>query len=92
MAFYFTSTPVEGGNKRLKWGDKSVIYGEWDTNGYGGNIDTNLRVCEGMILTNSGGALVPTAAVVTSALPTEGDSITIATSLNTNGIWFAYGR
>lgn len=86
-----TVTPSRTGNIPNHIGDRKATVGTWTTELTGGVINTGLEVCEAMVLTPSGNTLVTAPPSVVSALPTNGDSITILSPQATNGIYIAYG-
>lgn len=75
------------GNKRFHWG--TFTNGASDS---GGNIDTGLKVCEGIVLQHTGVAAVSSAPAVNETLPVDGSAVTVVTTTAADGIWFAWGR
>lgn len=75
------------------FGSKSVTWGTFvNTAGStGGDIDTGLKSCEFIYLQYSGTAVVTEAPVVNETLPITGNAITIVTTANADGYWFAIG-
>ena len=86
----FTSTISSGGavigNKRARWGTFASTAS--DT---GGNIDTGLRIVEFIFLQQTGSAVTADAPVVNETLPVAGSAVTIVTTADATGNWFAIG-
>lgn len=57
----------------------------------GGNIDTGLTRCDGILLQHGAAAVVASAPVVNETLPVAGGAVTIVTVANTSGYWHAWG-
>lgn len=74
------------GNKKYAMGTFTNASG--DT---GGNIETGLTVCEFMSLQSTGTAVIANAPVINEAFPAAGNAVTIVTTDNEDGIWFALG-
>ena len=58
----------------------------------GGDIDTGLRNCEGMLLQHSGAAVTADAPAVNGTLPVAGKAVTIVTTADADGYWIAIGH
>ncbi len=89
MAFASTITRIEQNHI----GDRVVTHGTY-TNGsgdVGGDIDTGLAQCEFICLQPIGSAVIVAAPVVNETLPVDGSAVTVVTSDNEDGNWFAYG-
>jgi hypothetical protein len=57
----------------------------------GGNIDTELAVCMSIYLQYSGTAVVADNPVVNETLPIAGSAVTIVTTADADGYWYAIG-
>jgi hypothetical protein len=88
MAFEsaITQRPIAVGNRRWAWG--TYTNGSGDT---GGNIDTGLRMCENLFLQPCGSAVIATAPVINEDFPVDGSAVTVVTSDDEDGIWWAIG-
>jgi hypothetical protein len=74
------------------FGNKRIHMGTYDCSSVGGgNIDTGLRQCEHVQLTQQGSAVTSTAPAVNATLPAAGSSITIVTASSAAGFWMAIG-
>lgn len=85
----FTATKVGEsvwGNKRVTWGTLLS-----DSGSTGGDINTGLHVCEGMFLTAKGSSVVADALTVNETFPVAGSAVTIVTTANAAGYWYAFG-
>ncbi|MEW6295958.1 MAG: hypothetical protein AB1467_06785 [Candidatus Diapherotrites archaeon] len=87
MAFAYT---VSGrsvyGNKRIAWG--TFTNGLADT---GGDIVTGLKIVEFISLQLKGIAVDANAPVVNETLPLSGGNVTIVTTADADGYWWAFG-
>ncbi len=79
--------------KRSVFGDLKVVIGTFaNTDGdSGGAISTELRKVFFFQIQNNGAAAGNASAVNETAMPTDGDSVTIATTANISGTWIAIG-
>lgn len=75
------------------FGNKSISHGTFTNAGgsTGGNIDTGLRTCEFIHLQHSGAAAVASAPSVNETLPVAGSAVTIVTTADADGYWWAWG-
>ena len=87
MAFSSTITqrPIAIGNRRMSFGTYNCA------SVAGGNIDTGLRSCEQIHLTQVSSAVTSTAPVVNETLPVAGSAVTIVTASSGAGNWMAWG-
>ena len=85
----FASTVKE----KVSLGNKWLAYGTFTCNGgtAGGDIDTGLKKVEGMWFTGSGASALATFVSVNETLPCAGNAVTIVTSTNDTGTWYAIG-
>lgn len=85
----FTSTITRKGIM----GDKKYAYGTFTSAGgsTGGDIETGMYGIDFIQLQQKGSAVVADAPVVNETLPSGGD-VTIVTTANAVGYWFAYGK
>ncbi len=86
----FTSTITE----RTVFGNKMVTYGTYTNSvgsGTGGDIDTGLIQCEGLIIIPKHSAVAGNAPVVNETFPVARSAVTIVTDAVMNGYWFAWG-
>ncbi len=90
----FTAVPFEEIPNRI--GDRKVVVGKYtsESASTGGIINTHLRVCENLMLQQTGTAAGTVFPVVSSAtaFPIEGGAIKIITQANEVGFYKAYGR
>jgi len=80
--------------KRMIVGDSVVAYGTY-TNGVsdtGGDINTQMDVCDYIKLSDSGSSAVAACAVANETFPCAGHAVTIVTAANQDGQWYAVGR
>jgi len=75
---------------RTVFGNKRVHYGTYG-NSTGGDIDTGLRSCENIQLTNKGSAVDTGWAAVNESLPCAGSAVTIVHDSGSTGYWMAIG-
>jgi hypothetical protein len=75
------------------WGSKAIVYGTYVSDGgsTGGDIDTGLHRCEFIKLTPKGSSVVASHPVVDETLPVAGSAVTIKTTANESGYWYALG-
>jgi hypothetical protein len=73
-------------------GNKRVHFGTWTTDTTGGNIDTGLGVCEGIVLQTTGSAVSADQCTVNETLPIAGSAITIVVTSGADGNWIAWGH
>ncbi|MCG7853278.1 MAG: hypothetical protein MIO92_12220 [Methanosarcinaceae archaeon] len=74
------------------FGNKRVHRGTFDcSSATGGDIDTGLRLCEGIDLTLMGSAVATNAPAVNETLPVAGSAVTIVTDAGQKGYWMAMG-
>jgi len=59
--------------------------------GTGGDIDTGLKSCEKLTLQHTGSAVVASAPSVNETFPCDGSAVTIVTTADKSGVWFAEG-
>jgi len=87
MAFSSTISqrPITMGNRRVSFGTYSCASVAT------GNIDTGLRQCEHISLTQVSSAVTSTAPVVDETLPCAGSAVTIVTASSGAGNWVAWG-
>lgn len=87
MAFAYTKTQeTVFGNKKVIWG--TFTNGGSDT---GGDIETGLTNCDGLIIQQTGSAVTTGAPVVNETFPVAGGSITVVTDADADGVWYAWG-
>jgi len=89
MAFAMAITSrVDGG-----YGAEAFVYGTYTSTGgsTGGEVVTGLLSCKGLHLQPKGSAVISTQSVVNETFPVNGGSITIVTSADEVGQWFANG-
>lgn len=80
---------------RMFWGSQRVHWGSFTNGGAdtGGDIDTGLYLCEGIVLVFKSGAAMAAAPVVNedfSSGPLDGSAITIVTEAGADGYWLAF--
>ena len=75
------------GNKRVHFGTFTQVAGET-----GGNIDTQLNVCEAIFFTPVSASAIATPVSVNETLPIAGSAITIVTTDGDAGNWVAFGN
>jgi hypothetical protein len=86
-AFAYTITgTADFDSKKVSWGTFTPSGGST-----GGDIDTLLATCEGMELQYTGASAATDAASITEDFPCAGSAITIVTTADTAGLWFAWG-
>ena len=86
-AFTYTiSGTADFDNKKVSWGTFTPSGGST-----GGDIDTLLSVCEGMELQYTGSSAATDEASDHEEFPIAGSAITIVTTADTAGLWFAWG-
>ena len=87
MAFAYTI------DEYSNWGNKRVAKGTYTNTGAttGGDINTGLEQCEGMLLQPTGDAVIASAPVVNETFPYAGNAITIVNTALEVGIWLAWG-
>ena len=73
-------------------GNKRVHFGTWTTDTTGGDIDTGLGSCEGIILQTSGAAVSADQGAINETLPAPGSAITIVVTSGADGYWIAWGQ
>ncbi len=73
------------------WGSKRVNWGTWTTDTTGGDIDTGLDMCEGIVLQHTGSAVVADDPAINETLPVAGSAITIVVTSGKGGNWRAWG-
>ncbi len=73
-------------------GNKRIHFGIWTTDTTGGNIDTGLGICEGMVLQTSGASASAAQCAVNETLPVAGSAITIVVTSGADGYWIAWGH
>ena len=73
-------------------GNKRVHFGTWTTDTTGGDVDTGLGVCEGMVLQTSGAAVSADQGSINETLPADGSEITIVVTSGADGYWIAWGH
>jgi len=78
--------PIAVGNKKQTWGTYTS-----DGGSTGGDVDTGLRVCEGIFLQPKAAAVSASAPVYNETLPCLGNAVTIVTIANEVGTWWAMG-
>lgn len=85
----FTSSisqrPIAVGNRRMSMGAYSCASVAT------GDIDTGLRTCQHISLTQVSSAVTSTAPVVDETLPVAGSAVTIVTASSAAGNWIAWG-
>ena len=87
MAF---SSTVEG---RTVLGDKKKTWGTFNAASVtGGDIDTQLLVCESLMLTHKGSAVEANVGVVNETYPCDGSAVTIVVNTSDTGYWIAIGH
>lgn len=87
----FTSVITE---KNLIFGSKKIVYGTYtsDSGSTGGDIDTGLKSVQSINLQPTGSAVIASAPVINETLPANGSAITIVTTADEVGTWFAIGK
>jgi hypothetical protein len=87
MAFSSTISqrPIAMGNMRVSMGTYSCASVAT------GDIDTGLRECKHIQLTQVASAVTSTAPVVDETLPVAGSAVTIVTASSAAGNWMAWG-
>jgi len=85
----FASTVKE----KVSLGNKWLAYGTFTCDGgtTGGDINTGLKKVEGMWFTGSGESALATLVSVNETLPCAGNAVTIVTTANDTGTWYAIG-
>ena len=80
--------------KRAVMGSYKVAWGTFTSAGgsTGGNIDTGLTLVHSIQLTTSGASAVADSTSVNETLPADGSAITIVSTANATGYWFAVGK
>lgn len=74
------------------FGNMRMTYGTWDGGSEtGGNINTGLHQCVGIILQAGGSSIVADAPTVNESMPCDGSAVTIIVKSDTDGFWFAFG-
>ena len=74
------------------FGNKRVHRGTFNCSSVaGGDINTGLRLCEGIDLTCMGSAVAGNAPAVNETLPVAGSAVTIVTDSGQKGYWMAMG-
>ena len=74
------------------FGNKRVHRGTFDCASVsGGDLDTGLRLCEGLDLTCKGSAVATNAPAINEDLPVAGGAVTIVTDSGQTGYWMAMG-
>ena len=86
IASVITKTGVMGAYK-VAWGTFTVSGGAT-----GGNIDTGLTLVHSMYLQTGGAAVSADQSSINETLPCDGSAVTIVTTANTVGTWFAIGK
>ena len=78
---------------RTVFGNKRILTGTFvnTSNTAGGDITTGFKVCDFLTLqsTNSASAVIHS---VTETFPVDGGVVTVATTADVSGVWFAYGH
>ena len=85
----FTDTKVGSsifGNKAVAWGTYASTNS--DT---GGDIDTGLHKVDAMFFSGSGAAVNADMPAINETLPCTGSAVTIVTTADATGFWFAIG-
>ena len=72
------------------FGNKRIHYGTYGSS-TGGDVDTGLRKCEHMQLTNKGSAVDTGWAAVNESMPCDGSEVTIVHDSGATGYWMAIG-
>jgi hypothetical protein len=87
MAFTYTRTG------KVVFGNKWLAHGTFTNTGgdTGGNIDTGLKKVEGMWFSGSGASVIADATSINETLPCDGSAVTIVTTANATGFWYAFG-
>ena len=70
-------------------GDRTVTYGNYQ-GGTSGEIDTNLEICDHLVLKGTA-SVAGSVAVVNASFPRSGTAVPIVAN-SVGGHWFAYGR
>ena len=87
MAFTASRTGYTvAGNKIMAWGTFTN-----DGGSTGGDINTGLHRCESMFFAGSGAAAIADMPSINETLPCAGSAVTIVTTANATGFWFAFG-
>ncbi len=88
MAFSYTVT------HRSFVGDTVRAYGTYTSTGgdTGGDIDTQMDVCDFIKLSVPGATVLTTESVANESFPCNGHAVTIKTPANEVGQWWAEGR
>lgn len=87
MAFSYTLIDRENiGTRKMAWG--TFTNGASDT---GGDVDTGLACVEAAWLQVKGTAVDSNAPVINETFPVVGGIITIVTTADADGLWFAIG-
>ncbi|HBF43030.1 MAG TPA: hypothetical protein DDW42_05250 [Desulfobacteraceae bacterium] len=74
------------------FGNKRVHRGTFDCASVAtGDIDTGLRLCEGIDLTCKGSAVATNAPAINEDLPVDGSAVTIVADSSQGGYWMAMG-
>lgn len=86
----FTSTITD----RSKMATKNVTWGTFTNDGgsTGGDVNTGLTVCDGLYLIKNGDAVDASQYAVNETLPVAGSAVTIVTTADVSGYWWAFGR
>ena len=69
------------------FGNKRVVFGRAAGSGTGGEINTQLRVCEHICLTAMKATIVADAVTLNETLPVAGSAVTI---IHTSGVSYVY--
>jgi len=88
MAFSSTVTDTS------VFGDRKVVYGTFTNSGgsTGGDIDTGMDRVDFISLQVKGSSVVSDVPVVNETLPCSGNAVTVVTTANAIGYWFAIGK
>ena len=80
--------------KRVVMGSYKVAWGTFTVSGgaTGGDIDTGLTLVHAIYLQTTGSAVSADQSAVNETLPADGSEITIVTTANTVGNWYAVGK
>jgi hypothetical protein len=73
------------------FGAKRVSWGSFTNDSTGGDIDTGLAICEGILIQHTGSAAIGDSPSINETLPCAGSAITIVTTSGKVGNWFAWG-
>ena len=88
MTFAYTvEQPTYFGNQRIVFGTFTNTLGST-----GGDITTRLSGVDFFKIYYTGSAVVADTPVVNETFPLESDTVTIVTTANTSGVWFALGH